>query len=86
MSQPFSDIRFRLHNLHEDFSEMQEEIQNETENCLTESEPKVKKKIQDLNFSFHSRKTFTTDQNYSQALLPKLFCTESSKIELILNL
>ena len=44
MSQPFSDIRFRLHNLHEDFSEMQEEIQNETENCLTESEPKVKKK------------------------------------------
>ena len=36
-----SDIRFRLHNLHEDFSEMQEEIQNETENCLTESEAKV---------------------------------------------
>ena len=49
MSQLFSDIRFRLHNLHEDFSEMQEEIQNETENCLTESEAKVKK---NLRFEF----------------------------------
>ena len=74
MSQPFSDIRFRLHNLHEDFSEMQEEIQNETENCLTESEPKVK------NPSKIWISAFTIENKYNFYHWSKLLSSSPAKI------